>query len=220
MADARTWKKTAISHFGRWADHYDRDIINILLFEPSYRRVTTQLRQWRREGCAIARILDIGCGTGSLAISHLAEMAGVNSIAGLDMSDKMISIASGKAAALRLDGRVQFLIGDSEHLPFADNSFDVITCCNSFHHYPHQQRAILEMRRVLAPDGRVIIVDGSREDPLGYFIFEVCVARAEKHVHHCAAKRFKMMLNRAGLGDIRQQVVNVCPPILINTAKK
>ncbi len=57
--------------------------------------------------------------------------------------------------------------GDSERLPFASGSFDIVTCANSFHHYPRQDRAVAEMRRVLRPGGRLMIIDGYRDGAMG-----------------------------------------------------
>ena len=66
----------------------------------------------------------------------------------------------------RLDrGHVFPVRGDSERLPFESGSFDIVTCANSFHHYPRQDRAVAEMRRVLRPGGRLMIIDGYRDGP-------------------------------------------------------
>ena len=81
--------------------------------------------------------------------------------------------------------------GDSERLPFAEGSFDFVTCANSFHHYPHQDRAVAEMHRVLKPGGRLMIVDGYRDAPWGWFIYDVCVAGIENAVHHASSRRMR-----------------------------
>lgn len=64
----------------------------------------------------------------------------------------------------KLDG-VRFVAGDCENMPFADNSFDVVTCSMSFHHYPNPEKFFKSLRRILRPDGRLILRDmasGSR----------------------------------------------------------
>jgi len=214
----RLLKAASVKHFQRWAHHYDRDIINVLLFEPSYRRVLCLLRQWRRHGMRRLRILDIGCGTGTLAIRCLAMDPPIDHICGLDMAENMIAQARQKAVRSGIDSRTSFTVGDAEHLPFPKGSFDVVTCCNSFHHYPHQPRAVREMKRVLDENGRLIIIDGSRDDPVGFFIFDICVAWAEKNVHHCSRARFHRLLSRAGFQHIDQRVFGVCPPALLSVA--
>ena len=212
------WKDTAHVHFQRWAEHYDRDIINVLLFTPCHRRVLSQLRHWRRRGLKRIRMLDIGCGTGALAVHCLALEPSVESVVGLDMSSNMINKARSKVQELGLDSRASFTIGDSEHLPFDDNAFDLVTCCNSFHHYPHQDRAVAEMHRVLDHEGKLILIDGYRDNTIGYFIFEICVARVENHVHHCTEKRFQKLLAGAGFTDVKQNIFGLCPPAIINVA--
>jgi hypothetical protein len=76
------------------------------------------------------------------------------------------------------------------------------------------------MWRVLTPGGHVIIVDGSRDDPFGWFVFDIAVERAEKDVHHCSAAEFRTLLKDAGFNAIRQQVFHIVPPTLINRAQK
>ena len=214
------WKESAHQHFQKWAQHYDRDIIHILLFEPCYRRVLCQLRHWGRRGIRDLKILDIGTGTGTLPARCARMPAVVTSAVGLDMSENMIKNAQRKADELQLNHALRFVVGDAEHLPFDDNSFDLVTCCNSFHHYPDQLRALREMHRVLTPQGRLMLLDGCRDDPLGFVIFDFAVARAESHVHHCSAGRFRRLITQAGFGKLNQQVFNVCPPVIMNLAHK
>lgn len=216
--EKHVWKSTAHAHFERWSDHYDRDIINILLFRPSYRRVLAHLRQGQRRGRGPLRILDIGCGTGSLLIECCRLKGVMETGVGLDLTDGMLRQAQEKAHRLGYSEKLSFTLGDAEQLPFADKSFDLVTCCNSFHHYPHQDRAVSEMHRVLDDAGQAIIIDGNRDDPWGYFIFEVCVVRAEGLVHHCTAERFRELFRQAGFSEPRQHVFGVCPPALFNLA--
>ena len=213
------WNQASKVHFHRWAEHYDRDIINILLFRPSYRRVLAQLRHWVRRGMDNIQMLDVGCGTGTLTLQCAGLIPQIQHTTGLDMSDNMIAKAQEKTVRLALEKKARFTVGDAEHLPFQDNSFNIVTCCNSFHHYPHKHHAIAEMFRVLKDGGYVILIDGCRDEPFGYFIFEVCVARVEQHVHHCTDKQFHRLLHRTGFSDIRQNAFGVCPPALMNIAR-
>jgi SAM-dependent methyltransferase len=75
-------------------------------------------------------------------------------VSGIDISGEMI-----KKAAAVLGGSTELIIGDSDNLQWKDNTFDVIVCNASFHHYPDPRKVLKEMRRVLRPDGRVIIAD-------------------------------------------------------------
>lgn len=212
------WKQAANEHFHRWAEHYDRDIINVLLFHPCYRRVLTELRHWQRLGLDNYHVLDVGCGTGTLGMMSMT-LSGLGRYTGLDMSENMIAKANAKIDRTGTDDKLRFVVGDAENLPFDDNSFDVLTCCNSFHHYPHQDRAVAEMRRVLKPDGRLMLIDGFRDNVIGWFVFDVCVERVEKHVHHCSAERFEKLITDAGFANLNQHTFGVCPPAIANIAR-
>jgi ubiquinone/menaquinone biosynthesis C-methylase UbiE len=97
-------------------------------------------------------LLDVGCGTGNI-LMPLAVMSKI-SLYGLDLSEKMIEIASE-----RLGYKAELKAGDSESMPWADGSFDAIICNASFHHYPHPKKVLLEMRRLLKKDGILVIGD-------------------------------------------------------------
>jgi len=98
-------------------------------------------------------VLDVGCGTGSFLWELSKAKPGVN-LFGLDISEKMLAIAE-----KRLGGKADLRAGDSEHLPWDKGSFDVITCTDSFHHYPDPRAVLLEFRRVLRREGKVVIAD-------------------------------------------------------------
>jgi len=98
-------------------------------------------------------LLDCGCGTGPM-ISLLYEKDSTKNYTGLDITPKMIEVGKSK----NLNG-VKWIVGDCEDLPFDDNSFDVIICSNSFHHYPNPQRFFASVKRVLRSGGRLILQD-------------------------------------------------------------
>ena len=106
--------------------------------------------------------------------------------------------------------------GDSERLPFASGTFDFVTCANSFHHYPRQDRAVAEMHRVLRPGGRLLLIDGYRDAPWGWFIYDVCVAFREGDVHHASARRFRDLMDRAGFQAVAQKVHRGPAPFLLS----
>ena len=97
-------------------------------------------------------LLDVGCGTAYL-IELLSKTHHAKHI-GLDLSSEMIRQASDKNIA-----GAEFVIGKSDELPFEDNTFDVVTCSQSFHHYPDTDKAMQEVFRVLKPDGIYILSD-------------------------------------------------------------
>lgn len=105
------------------------------------------------------RILDIGCGTGSLT-GVLAEFAGVKSIVGVDLAEVYLESAR---KAVR-DARVSFKTGDATNLPFADKSFERAFSMLVLQFVPDAKKAVSEMRRVVRPGG---IVAATVWDALG-----------------------------------------------------
>jgi len=108
-------------------------------------------------------LLDIGCGTGRV-LSLITDKFNVK-VSGIDLSEGMIEKAKdllGESADLK--------VGDSENLLWDDDTFDVITCNASFHHYPNPIAVLKEMKRVLKPDGRVIIADPWMPNPIKFLI--------------------------------------------------
>ena len=96
------------------------------------------------------RILDVGCGTGSLT-RVLLESADVKSIAGVDLAEVYLESAR---QAIR-DPRVDFRAGDATSLPFADKSFDRAFAMLVLHFVPDGKKAVSEMRRVVRSGGVV-----------------------------------------------------------------
>lgn len=210
-------KHRARSQFDGWARTYDRSIVQHLLFQPSYRMFMEELYAWRRDDPRPFDLLDIGCGTGTWVAMVAASSLNAERLVGLDYSASMCQVAHGKAAAIE-DAPV-FVNGDAEHLPFADASFDVLTCSNSFHHYPHQEAAIREMRRVLRPGGRLMLIDGFRDNIIGWVLFDVFITRAEStpqaKVFHAPWSLMRRYFEEAGLRQIRQRKTNIWAPIYI-----
>ena len=176
-------KHQAAQEFTRWSDSYDRSILQWLLFGPSHRVLIRRIRE--AAGDRPIKMLDVGCGTGVFA-SKVREALPRVEVCGVDLVSDMLRKGQPRWRLHR--GHVFPVQGDSERLPFASGSFDIVTCANSFHHYPRQDRAVAEMRRVLRPGGRLMIIDGYRDGPWGWFIYDVCVAGVEGDVHHASAK--------------------------------
>ncbi|MCM1284928.1 MAG: class I SAM-dependent methyltransferase [Acetobacter sp.] len=97
-------------------------------------------------------MLDIGCGTGYL-IDILQKQRAADYY-GLDLSPEMLKVAKSK-----LSDSVALTEGYSDKLPYNDNTFDVVTCIQSFHHYPKPEKAMAEAYRVLKPGGLYILSD-------------------------------------------------------------
>jgi ubiquinone/menaquinone biosynthesis C-methylase UbiE len=201
----------AAEEFVRWSESYDRSILQWLLFGKSHRALIKRIQAVA--GSRRVRVLDVGCGTGLFASRIRQALPGAE-VWGVDLVPEML--ARGKPRWLYHAGTVFPVQGDSERLPFASGSFDFVTCANSFHHYPHQDRAVLEMQRVLRPGGRLLIIDGYRDAPWGWFIYDVCVAFREGSVHHASSRRFRDLMTRAGLQAISQKVYRGFAPFLLS----
>lgn len=215
---ARHVKKHARGHFEQWALSYDRSKLNELVFFPSVRACQEEIIRWQStRGSRPFRMLDVGCGTGTL-LALMAQDTNTELLVGLDYAEEMVRRAAEKFAAGDHAAKRQALRGDAEHLPLANRSFDVVTCCNSFHHYPHQPVAIREFERVLRPGGMLILIDGFRDNVIGWLVFDVGVATVEKHVHHASWSELHGMIDDAGFATVRQRKMNVLAPLLVNVA--
>ncbi|HJY64860.1 MAG TPA: methyltransferase domain-containing protein [Ignavibacteria bacterium] len=107
-------------------------------------------------------VLDVGCGTGSLVIAAKRRVGQSGSVNGVDASGEMISYAKKKASSCGLS--VSFDVAAAQTLPFPDGMFDVVLCSLALHHIPEGDRsdALAEMRRVLKPGGKVLILEFGR----------------------------------------------------------
>src|SRR5262245_18529537 len=202
-------KEESLTQVDGWSESYDDSVLQRLLFMPSHDYILGEI-----EGCGSRpfRMLDIGCGTGTFVRRVLSEHREVE-IWGVDFSRKMI--AAGMKRQQSNDPRMRLVQADSESLPMADDSFDVGSCSNSFHHYPNQAGAVHEMHRVLRPGGRLIIIDGYRDRLWGRFIFDDRVVAVEGAVHHASARQFRELFHQAGFRGVRQQARLGSAPFLM-----
>lgn len=99
--------------------------------------------------------LDIGCGPGAAVRSAAAIVTGGHAV-GVDRSPAMVDIARKRSAHL---GNVTFEVGSAEALPFDDDTFTVVWTAHAFHHWEDRERGIGEAQRVLAPGGRLLILE-------------------------------------------------------------
>lgn len=142
--------------FGRIAGRYD--LLNHLLsgnVDKRWRRLVARtLRPWLVEG---ARVLDVACGTGDLALALASE--GEGAVVGLDFCRPMLEIARRKAVG---ESRgLPFVEGDALRLPFADESFDVVTIAFGLRNLAGVEEGLRELLRVLRPGGRAAVLEFS-----------------------------------------------------------
>lgn len=105
-------------------------------------------------------ILEVGTGKGHFAIA-LAKKG--YSLTSVDLSEEEQKYAKLNAAYFHLLDYIDFQIADAEHLPFEDQSFDMVFSVNAIHHFSHPYKAVDEMIRVMKTTGKLVISDFSRE---------------------------------------------------------
>tara|TARA_B100000787_G_scaffold167760_1_gene155143 strand:- start:8088 stop:8816 length:729 start_codon:yes stop_codon:yes gene_type:complete len=105
------------------------------------------------------QILDIATGTGDLAIM-MSELA-PEKIIGLDISEGMLAVGKEKIAKARLSTKIDMVVGDSENMPFKDDSFDAITVSFGVRNFANLDKGLTEIRRVLKPKGTFVILETS-----------------------------------------------------------
>ena len=134
------------------ADRYD--LITVLLSFGFDRQWKRQLIELSGAGAG-TRALDLACGTGDIAFG-LAKRGARST--GLDITVRMLQLARAKP------GRASFLAGDMTSLPFADQSFDLVTTGYGIRNVPRIEPAIVEIHRVLRPGGLLLSLDFDRPD--------------------------------------------------------
>ncbi len=105
------------------------------------------------------RILDLGCGTG-WATRLLARIVGEDpdgfgQVIGLDVSDEMVRRARAQSKDFE---NVMYVVGAADRIPWEENYFDKLLSVESFYYYPDQERALAELFRVMAPQGKLFIL--------------------------------------------------------------
>jgi len=140
-------------------------------------------------------VLDIACGTGELERLILAENP-AQTIVGVDISGKMLGIAQHKLAAFP---SVSFQVASVSRLPFSNHCFDVVVSANSFHYFEDPTLAIVEMKRVLKFDGKIIILDWCKD----FLLCQICDFILQwidpAHRQCYTQKEFHRLLTTAGL---------------------
>lgn len=144
MNNAKQKSKIA---FNQQAPTYDNDI------KGQHARALYPVIIGKLESIPYQTALDLGCGTGEM-MKLILRQDSSKILYGLDLSEKMLEIAQEK-----LENRATLILGDSEQLPLSDNSFDVVYCNDSFHHYPAPEKVLSEIHRVLKPNGTFILCD-------------------------------------------------------------
>lgn len=176
----KNFDKKAANYFDTWDGKY-----SLLMYGEVINRINRY---------SFRSILDVGCGPGVM-LSRVINHHGNAQAFGIDLSENMI-----KKASELLTGKAELVVGDSEDLPWEENTFDIVVCNSSFHHYPEPVKVLSEMRRVLKPKGGLIMADPWWTGILRYFINIYCKSpfNLEGDFHIYSEKEIVQMLRECG----------------------
>jgi ubiquinone/menaquinone biosynthesis C-methylase UbiE len=183
-------KDVARRRFDRWARSYENDRRSRFNAKPQQAALAALDLQPHE------RLLDVGCGTGAAV---RAAAATVERAVGVDLSPQMIARA--RELATDVPG-AEFVVGDSEQLPFESGEFDAVLCTASFHHYPNPRKATAEMARVVAPGGRLVIADGVADHWPARIADRILRVVDRGHVRLYRTKELAQLMQAAGFGQV------------------
>jgi demethylmenaquinone methyltransferase/2-methoxy-6-polyprenyl-1,4-benzoquinol methylase len=156
--DKNSGKKEQVEKmFNNIASRYD--LMNTVLSAGIHKR-------WRKKAVKLLaerkpkQILDLATGTGDFAIA--AMKLEPERIVGADISEGMMAIGREKIKKLHLQDKITFQKGDSENLPFADDSFDAITVGFGVRNFEDLLKGLQNMNRVLKPGGIAVVLEFSK----------------------------------------------------------
>ena len=174
--------------FNRWAANYDRGIYQFWMKhfqKPLLKIIPLE-----------SSVVDISCGTGELLQSLHLQGHDPHKLVGVDISEKMLEKAKNK-----LPQTIKLIEDDIQSLPFPDIAFDYAVSTEAFHHYPDQEKALLEMKRVAK---QIIIIDVNFFLPFIHHLFERWEPGCVKINNR---KEMYALFQNAGLQNITQQRV-------------
>jgi ubiquinone/menaquinone biosynthesis C-methylase UbiE len=191
-----------------WAWGYDWLVRALTLGRAgALRRLTVRLAQIQPG----ERVLEVGCGTGDVALLARAAAGPAGAVVGIDASPEMIACAQRKAARRQVG--IDYRVGVVEDLAFPAASFDVVVSSLMMHHLPERlkREGLAEIRRVLKPGGRLLVVDVTRPTTRGWRLIGTLSLHGGLRT---GAQDLPALLRDSGFtrieaGPIRSQVVSL-----------
>jgi demethylmenaquinone methyltransferase/2-methoxy-6-polyprenyl-1,4-benzoquinol methylase len=125
-------------------------------------------RSWRRKTACLVPpegsdpILDVCTGSGDLALAFDRAAGGIVPIVGIDFCRELLVRAVEKTRRKKAESRIRYVEGDAQHLPFADNQFQIVSVAFGLRNVTDTDRGLSEMVRVAKPGGRVAVLEFSK----------------------------------------------------------
>lgn len=182
-------------------------------------------RVWKRYTIAVAnpqpgdRVLDIAGGTGDLSLAFARKVGATGQVVHTDINEAMLR--EGRNRLLNDGVLVPSLVCDAEKLPFADQSFHTVSVAFGLRNMTHKDRALAEMRRVLKPGGKLLVLEFSKvaqplEKAYDWYSFNILprlgrwVAKDEESYRYLAEsirmhpdqETLRQMMREAGFGHV------------------
>lgn len=101
------------------------------------------------------RVIDVACGTGIVARAAASRVGPSGRVTGIDLNPSMLSVAA--RASRGSTPAIEWIEARAEAVPFGEESFDILLCQQGLQFFPDRLAALREMRRLLAPDGRMLV---------------------------------------------------------------
>lgn len=172
---------TIRAEYDRAAADYDRR------WARYNKRALDMLPLWMVER-EFGRVLDVGCGTGNLLPLLEAPGYRMQEYVGVDLSPEMLRVARSKPSHVPAG----WITADAARLPLPDSSFDIAVSASALHYWDDVDAALAEIRRVLRPDGHLLLLDWVR-DPLPMRLLNAWM--------RITGVRYRRMYSRAELAD-------------------
>jgi demethylmenaquinone methyltransferase/2-methoxy-6-polyprenyl-1,4-benzoquinol methylase len=118
---------------------------------------------WRKKAIAQLKeiqpktILDVATGTGDFALEAMS--LNPDKITGVDISVGMLELGKEKIAKKNLSDKIEMVVGDSENLPFEDNTYDAATVAFGVRNFENLQKGLADINRVLRPGGKLVVLE-------------------------------------------------------------
>ena len=145
-------------------------------------------------------ILDVGCGGGK-TLSRLAQKAPLGKVFGIDYSADMVAYSRKVNKKLIAENRVEILEGSVDKTGFPDDFFDLVTAIETYYFWPSLPDAFQEIKRVLKPGGRLLMVNEMVKD--GVYEVENAEIIEKTQVHIVPLEEIRSILQSVGFADVQ-----------------